>query len=96
MDEANAVPSSVSQGFLCLVSTIFDNYRPQLTPCIKCNKWQCQARALLLPVLQADKMSASNLSVYFSSNPRTFGFHASLPPDNITVDTANKRTNQSF
>ena len=36
-------------------------------------------------------MSASKLIQYFSGHPTTFGFWASLPPDNITLNTANKR-----
>ena len=33
---------------------------------------------------------------YFSSHPATFGFQASLPPGNITLNSANKRTDQSL
>ena len=35
-DEADAVPSSVSSGFLCLVSTHSDNSRLQLASSVKC------------------------------------------------------------
>ena len=41
-------------------------------------------------------MSASKLIFYFSSCPATDGFWASLPPDNITLNPANKRTNESL
>ena len=35
LDEADAVPSSVSLGFLQLVSTVFDTSKAQLAPSIK-------------------------------------------------------------
>ena len=41
-------------------------------------------------------MSASELIHYFSSHPATFGFQAALPPDNITLNPANNRTDQSL
>ena len=94
--EADVVPSSVSSGFLCSVSTISDNSRLYLAPNIKCQKLWCQARVLLLPLPQAGKMSASKLIHYFSSHPAAFGFWASLPPDDNTLNTANKRTDQSL
>ena len=33
---------------------------------------------------------------YSSSHPTAFGFHTSLPPDNITLNPANKKTDQSL
>ena len=38
LDEADAMPSSVSSGLLCLIGTISDNSQPQLTLSIKCHK----------------------------------------------------------
>ena len=58
-EEADAMPSSVSFTFLCLVSTHSDNCRLQLAPSIKCLTSWCQSRASLLPVAQVGKMSAS-------------------------------------
>ena len=60
---------------------------------MKSHKLRCQARALLLPILQADKMSTSKLLHYFSSYP-AFRFQASLPPDNISINLANVKTDQ--
>ena len=37
-------------------------------------------------------MSASTLTCYFSSHPAAFGFQASLSPDNISLNPANKKT----
>ena len=42
------------------------------------------------------KMSASKLIHYFSSHPAAFGFWASTPPDNITLNSANRKADQSF
>ena len=39
-------------------------------------------------------MSASELIHYFSTHPAAFGFQASSLPDNITLNPANKKTNQ--
>ena len=66
--------SSVSSGFLHLVSTLSDNSKLQLAPSIHTHKLWCQARALLTPVSLATKMSASKLIHYFSSHPIAFGF----------------------
>ena len=44
----------------------------------------------------ATKMSASKLICYFSSHPATFGFWASTPPDNITLNSANRKADQSL
>ena len=57
LDEADAVSSSVSLGFLYLVITVSDTSRLQLVPSIKSHKLRCQARALLSPLQQAGKMS---------------------------------------
>ena len=50
------------------------------------DKLWCQARALLTPVSLATKMSASKLIRYFSSHPAAFGFQASTPPNNISLN----------
>ena len=65
LEEPDAITSSVSSGFLCLVSTLSDNSKPQLAPSICTHKLWCQARALLAPVSLATKMSASKLIHYF-------------------------------
>ena len=96
LDEVDAIPSSVSSAYLCLVSTLSDTFRLQLTPSIKSHKLNCQARALLFPVLQAAKMSASQFIHYLSSHPAAFAFQASLPTDNITLNPGNKGTDQSL
>ena len=41
-------------------------------------------------------MPASKLIHYFSRHPEVFGFQASSPPDNIILNLANKRTDQSL
>ena len=41
-------------------------------------------------------MSASKLIHYLSSHPAAFGFWASTPPDNITLNSINRKTVQSF
>ena len=86
LQESDAVTSSVSSGFLHSVSTISDNSKPQLAPSIHTRKLWCQARALLTPVSLATKMSASKLIRYFSSHPAAFGFQASTPPNNISLN----------
>ena len=96
LQESDAVTSSVSSGFLHLVSTISDNSKPQLAPSIRTCKLWCQARALLTPVSLATKMSASKLIRYFSSHPAAFGFLASTPPDNISLNSANRKVDQSL
>ena len=50
LEEPDAMTSSVSSGFLCLVSTLSDNSKLQLAPSIHTHKLWCQARALLAPV----------------------------------------------
>ena len=44
----------------------------------------------------ATKMSASKLIHYFSSHLAAFGFMASTPPDNITLNSANRKPDQSL
>ena len=78
LDEPDAVPYSVSSGFLCLVSTLSDNSKPKLAPSIRAHKFLCQAKALLAPVPLATKMSASKLIHYFSSHPAAFRFQSSI------------------
>ena len=89
LDEPDAVPSSVSSGFLHLVSTLSDNSKLQLATSIRSRKLWCQARALLAPMPLATKMSASKLICYFSSYPAAFGFQSLAPLDNITLTSAN-------
>ena len=77
LEEPDAITSSsVSSGFLHLVSTLSENSKLQLAPSICTHKLWCQARVLLAPVSLATKMSASKLMHYFSSHPPTFGFQA--------------------
>ena len=95
LQESDAITSSVSSGFLHLVSTVSDNSKPQLLPSIRTCKLLCQAKALLAPVSLATKMSASKLIHYFSSHPAAFGFQASTPPDNISLNLANRKVDQS-
>ena len=59
-------------------------------------KLWCQARALLAPVSLATKISASKLIHYFSSHRTAFGFWASTPPGNITLNSANRKADQSL
>ena len=96
LDEPDVITSSVSSGFLYPVSTLSDNSKPQLAPSICTHKLWCQARALLAPVSLATKMLASKLIHYFSSHPAGFGFQASTPPDNITLNSANRKADQSL
>ena len=96
LEEPDAITSSVSSGFLHLVSTLSDNSKLQLDPTIWTHKLWCQARALLAPVSLATKISASKLIHYFSSHPAAFEFWASTPPDNISLNSANRKVNQSL
>ena len=96
LEEPDAFTSSVSSGFLHSVSTLSDNSNPQLAPSICTYKLWCQARALLAPVSLATKMSASKLIRYFSSHPAAFGFWASTPPDNMSLNSANRKVDQSL
>ena len=38
LDEPDAIPSSVSSGFLCSVSTLSDNFTLQLAPSLRSHK----------------------------------------------------------
>ena len=96
LDEPDVITSSVSSGFLHLVSSLSDNSKLQLAPSIQTHKLWCQARALLAPVSLATKMSAFKSICYFCSHPATFGFWASTPPDNITLNSANRKADQSL
>ena len=96
LEEPDAVTSSVYSGFLHLVSTLSDNCKLQLAPSICTHKLWYQARALLAPVSLATKMSASKLIHYFSSHPAAFGFQASTPPDNISLNSAKRKVDQSL
>ena len=64
LDEPDAIPSSVSSG-LSTWLVLCDNSKPQLVPGIRSHKLWCQARALLVPVFLATKMSASKLITIF-------------------------------
>ena len=44
----------------------------------------------------ATKMSASKLIHYFSSHPAAFGFWTSTPPDNVSLNSANRKADQSL
>ena len=68
----------------------------QLATSISTHKLWCQARALLAPVSLATKMLACKLIHYFSSHPDAFGFWASTPPDNISLNSANRKADQSL
>ena len=96
LDVPDVITSSVSSGFLHSVSTLSDNSKPQLAPSIQTPKLWCQVRALLAPVSLVTKMLASKLIHYFSSHPAAFGFGASTPPDNITLNSANRKADQSL
>ena len=79
-----------------MVSILSDHSKPQLAPSIQTHKLWCQARALLAPVSLANKMLAPKLIHYFSSHPAALGFWASAPPDNITLNFANRKADQSL
>ena len=44
----------------------------------------------------ATQMSTSKLIHYFSTHPVAFGFWASTPPDNISLNFANRKADQSL
>ena len=96
LEEPDAIIYSVSSGFLHSVSTLSDNSKLQLDPTIWTRKLWCQARDLFAPVSLATKMSASKLIRYFSSHPAAFGFWASTPPDDISLNSANWKVDQSL
>ena len=72
LDKPDAITSSVSSGFLHLVSTLSDNSKPQLAASIISHKLWYQARALLAPVPLTNKMLASKLIHYFFWPPCSF------------------------
>ena len=94
-DENDAMPSSVSSRFLHTVPflTILDcslllasnliNYGASLEP-------------YFLPVPQSDKTSASKLIHFLFSLPAAFGLQAFLPPENITLNPVNKKSDWSY
>ena len=96
LDEPDAVPTSVSPGFLHSVSTLIDNSKLQLAPSIRSHELLCQARVLLAPVPLATKMSASKLIHYFSNHPAAFGFWSSTLLDNTTLTSAYRKADQSL
>ena len=96
MDEPDAIPSSVSSGSLCLVSTLSNNSKLQLAPSIRSCKLWCQGRALLAPVPLATKMSAFKLICYFSSHPAAFRFQSSTPLHTIILTSASRKADQSL
>ena len=97
LEEPDAVKSfSVFSGFLCSVCTLSDNSKLQLAPSIHTHELWCHARVLLTPVSLATKMSASKLIHYFSSHTAAFGFWASTPLDNISLNSANRKADQSL
>ena len=96
LDEHDAITSQVSSGFLCSVSTLSDNSKPQLAPSIRSHKLWFQARVLFAPVSLATKMQASKLIHYFSSHPAAFGFQSSTSPDNITLTSVNRKADQNL
>ena len=96
MNEPDAIPSSVSSGFLHSVNGLSDNSKLQLAPSIRSCKLWWQAKALLAPVPLATKMSVSKLICYISSHPAAFGFWSLTPLDNITLTSANRKPDQSL
>ena len=96
LDEPDVITSSISSGFLHSVSTLCDNSKLPLAPSIQTHKMWCQARALLAPVSLATKMSTSKLIHYFSSHPAAFGFWALIALDNIILNSANRKADQSL
>ena len=96
LDEPHVFTSSVSSGFLHLVSTLSDNSKLQFASSIQTHKLWYQDRALLAPVSLATKMSSSKLICYLSSHPAAFGFKASTLLNNITLNSANRKADQSL
>ena len=96
LHDTDVMPFLVSSGFLCTVSTVSDTSKLHLTHTVKSHNLWCQIRAVLLPVLQAGRMSASKVIHYFSGHSATFGVQASLLPDNLTLIPANKRVYQTI
>ena len=96
LDEPEAITSSVSSGFLHLVSTISDNSKLHFAPSIRSHKLWCLSRAPLAPVSLATKMSASELICYFYNHHTAFGFQSSTPPDHVTLTSANRKADHSL
>ena len=90
-DEPDAITSSVSSGFLCLISTISDTSNLQLAPSIRSHKLYCQARVPLAHVPLTTKMLASKWICYLSIHPAAFGFPTSTPPNNITLTPGSRK-----
>ena len=90
-DVPDVMTSSVSVGLQCSVNIISDNYMLLLASSMKSHKLCCKTRVFLLPVPHMGNMSASKLIHFIPSHPVASGFRASLPLDNITVNTVNKK-----
>ena len=85
-DDPDDVASSLSSGFLHLVSTLSDTSKLQVAPSIKSDKLWCQARVLILPVSLATTLSVPKDIHYVSSHPAAFGFKATTPPHNTVLE----------
>ena len=96
LDEPNAITYSLSFRFLHSGSILSDNSKAQLDPCIRSHKLWCQARALLAPVSLATKMLASKFIHYFCSHHAAFRFQSSIPLDNMTLTSADRKADQSL
>ena len=90
------VITSFYSGFIFSVKTVSDTFKIQLAPSIRPQKLWCKARALLSPVSLATMMSASKLIQYFSNHPQAFRYWFSTPPDNITLNPANRKADQNL
>ena len=94
--EADALPSLVAlQGSYSQLILFLSLLDCSLLTSIKSGKIMVPDYGFTFPVPQAGKMSASMLIYCFSSHPAALGYWASLPPDNVTLNPANKRTDQS-
>ena len=89
------IVSSVSSGLLCSVSTTSDNSKLQLTSSIKSHDGAQLGQYFCLYHWLA-RCQLLNSFPTFSSDPVTFAFWDSLPPNNITLNPINKKTDQSF
>ena len=74
----------------------YDNLTLQLVHGIKSHNLCCCTHILPLSVSLVGEMSASKLIHYFPSHPAAFMFWASSPLDNITLNPANKKIDQSI
>ena len=81
--------------FLHLVSTASDTSKQKPGHSMRSCKLWCQTRAIHSPVSLATKVFASKLICYFSIHPAVIGLQSSTPPDNITLNPANRKANQS-